>query len=115
MIIAVPENVTSTEVTSYLTGLIDGQLQDLPHNSVKLKIPLKTSIRLVKVVFEEELTLEQIVNNQPTAFCTGISEAFSVNGSDERKTVAITMSTSLYSKAITSFGNYIGFRFARAP
>ena len=103
LIIAVSVDVTSVETTNYLVSHYDLQLQDLTNNTVSLKVPLNTSFHLVKVVFKENLTLDNIVNNQPTAFCTGISEAFSVNSSSESKTIAITMDTNLYSKDIVSF------------
>ena len=102
-IIAVPENITSITVSDYLTRYYDRQLQDLTNNTVKLKIPLNMPLRLAKVVFKDVCELDEICSYQPTAFCAGISEVFSVNGSEESKTVAITMDTSLYSKTITSF------------
>jgi hypothetical protein len=102
-IIAVPENITSITVSDYLTRYYDRQLQDLTNNTVKLKIPLNMPLRLAKVVFKDVCELDEICSYQPTAFCAGISEVFSVNGSEESKTVAIAMDTSLYSKAITSF------------
>ena len=103
LIVAVPEHITSVSISSYLTDLFDRQLQDLTTNTVSLTIPLNTAMRLAKVVFKETLTLDHIVNNQPTAFSTGISDVFSMNGSEESKTVTIIMDGSFSSKAITSF------------
>ncbi len=103
LIIAVPAEITSVGITDYLSNFYHRQLQDLTNNTVNLRIPLNTPIRLAKVVFKEVCTLDEICSNQPTAFCAGISDAFSITGNDESKSVAITMDTSLYSKAITSF------------
>jgi len=103
LIIAVPASVTTIGITEYLSTYYDSQLQDITNNRVKLRIPLNTSIRLAKVAFEELCTLDEICSTQPTAFCTGMSEAFSVNGDEESKSVAITMDASYNSNAITSF------------
>ena len=100
---ALPENITSVNKTEYLTHDYDRQLQDLTDGTVSLIVPLNTPIRLAKVVFLEALTLNTIVTNHPTAFCTGLSDAFQITGTDRKKTIAITMNSLLYAKAITSF------------
>jgi hypothetical protein len=92
VIIVVPENITAVGVTGYLTEFYDTQLQDLTNSTVSLRIPLNTPIRLAKVVFKEVCTLDHICSNQPTAYYTGISESFSVSGSEESKTIIITFS-----------------------
>ena len=103
LIMALPENITSVNKTEYLTHDYDRQLQDLTDDTVSLIVPLNTPIRLAKVVFLEALTLNTIVTNHPTAFCTGLSDAFQITGTDRKKTIAITMNSLLYAKAITSF------------
>ncbi len=92
LIIVVPGNITAVGITGYLTEYYDTQLQDLTNNTVSLRIPLNTPIRLAKVVFKEVCTLDEICSSQPTAYYTGISESFSVSGSEESKTVTITFS-----------------------
>ena len=104
LIIAVSGNVTASGINNYLTVSYDRRLQDLTNNTVSLSIPLNARIRLVKVVFQEELTLEYILRHQPKAFCTGISNAFKVKGNDAAKSITLTMDSVLYSKEITAFG-----------
>ena len=103
LIIAVYDHVTSVGTTNYLVNLYDQQLQDLDNSTVSLDIPLNTKIRLAKIVFQKELTLEYIINNQPQAFCAGISEPFTVTGDDVSKIISVRMDNVLYSKDITFF------------
>lgn len=103
LIIAVPMNISSVGNNNYLLPDYDKQLQNLANNTVNLRIPLNISIRLVKVVFQEKLTFDDIINSQPTAFCTGVSQAFFVKGNDADKIVSLTMDSVLYSKNITQF------------
>jgi uncharacterized protein DUF1566 len=99
LILAVPGNITSLSITNYLESDFDRELQNRVDNTVSLKIPLNVSIRLVKVVFNQVLTLDDIVDNQPTASYTGISEVFMVAGGEESKTIAIAR----FSSDMTSF------------
>jgi hypothetical protein len=92
IIIAVPYDITAVTISNYLTQYYDRQLQDLTNNTVSLSIPLNTPMRLAKIAFKEVCTLDHICTIQPTAYYTGISESFSINGSEESKTVAITFS-----------------------
>jgi len=102
-ILAVPASVTTIGITDYLSDYYDTQLQGFDSSSVNLRIPLNTSIRLAKIVFNEVCSLDEICYDQPTAFCGGVSDIFSVDGSEEKISVAITMGTSYYSKSLTSF------------
>lgn len=90
LIIAVPGNRASVSVSDYLATAYDEQLQNLVTDSVSLSIPTNTSIRLAKIVFNETLTLESIINSQPTADYTGISDTFSVDGSEQSKRIVVT-------------------------
>lgn len=89
LIVVVPASVSAVGTTGYLSSSFDAQLQDLTEDKVQLMIPLNTSIRLAKVAFRESCTLAEICSTQPTAYYTGISEEFSVNGSETNKTIVI--------------------------
>ncbi len=91
MIMAVPASVTSIGITGYLSDYYDAQLQDLINNSVELRIPLNTSIRLAKVTFNQICTLDEICSTQPFAYTGGISEPFIVGGEDREKTIQINV------------------------
>jgi len=51
LIIAVSGDTSAVGIADYLTDFFDRQLQDLAINTVNLRIPLNTPMRLVKVVF----------------------------------------------------------------
>jgi len=98
MIMAVPASVTTIGLTGYLSDRYDAQLQDLINNSVKLRIPLNTSIRLAKVAFDQVYTLDEICSTQLPAYTAGISEPFTISGEDRKKTIQITtLQTNFYS------------------
>ena len=103
LIVAVPGNTTSVGTSTFMNVKYDAQLLNPTNGSVSLSIPLNTSLRLVKAVFKESLTLGNIVINQPTAFCTGLSDTFAVSGSETKKTVEMTMDSLQCAKAFTSF------------
>lgn len=89
LILAVAGDVAAISSSDYLVERYDLALQDLDTGIVELSVPLNTSIRLVKVVFNQDISLSTIRQEQPTSFYTGLSEAFTVSGTETSKTVTI--------------------------
>ena len=102
LILAVPELNTTATFTKYLVDHYDRQLQNLMDSTVSLSIPLNTSLRLLKVVFVEAIVINEILNNQPTAYCLGTSQPFVVTGSEKTKTIGIPMSNCLSTVAVSA-------------
>jgi hypothetical protein len=67
----------------------DGQLQNLVDGTVTLTVPLNTTLKLAKWAYSEPYTLEQIINGDDEPSAYGISDAFTVTGADETKTITI--------------------------
>ncbi len=104
IIIAVPDSIDSVSITDYISSYYSRGLLDLASRSVELSLPLNVSLRVAEVTFTDDLSLSQIINNEPTAYTVGISDSFYISGSDSSITVSIPLSTPLSSDtAITAF------------
>jgi len=91
-IFAVPASVT-LEILDQIENAYDGKLQNLVDGTVTLTVPLNESLKLVKFAYTTEYTLDQIINDDQDAYGFGISDPFTITGSDEEKTINITMMT----------------------
>ena len=89
-IFAVPASVT-LDTLDQIENAYDGQLQDLVNGTVTLTVPLNESIKLVKFAYTTAYTLDQIINSDSESYAFGLSDAFTVSGTDEEKTIAIAM------------------------
>ena len=104
LIIAVPESITSINTTNYISDYFSRGLLDLTNSSIELSLPLNVPLRIAELTFAADLSLDQIVTDQPTAYAAGISELITIAGTDGIITVSIPLNTPLSSTAtITEF------------
>jgi copper-binding protein NosD len=102
LVLAVPSTTTSIAADNYLFTNYDLQLQNLTSNTVALTVPFDVSMRLIKVNFDEVLTLQQITSSSPEALQFGLSEPFTISRTETIKTVSITMETNTPTVSLSS-------------
>jgi len=107
-IFAVPASVT-LDTLDQIKKAYDGQLQDLVDGTVTLTVPLNESLKLVKFAYSTAYTLDQIIKDDQSAYAFGISEAFTVTGADEEKTINIAMMTGAAWGGTVQFGTANSF------
>lgn len=90
-ILAVKASDTSATYRNYINEPFDGQLQDLTNGQVQLRVPLNTTIRLVKVTFSSPYTVSRIFSERPIADNVGISDTFWITGEETEKTINIRL------------------------
>ena len=104
LIIAVPDTVSAINNFTYLTDYYARDLLDLTDGSVELSLPLNVHLCIIEVTFTENLSLSEIVSNNPTALTIGISELLTISGDTDTLEISIPLSSTLSSTAsITTF------------
>ena len=93
LICAVSASSKAATYKQYIMDDYDRQLENLINNTASLRVPLNTSLRLVKVTFTNSYSLNQIATSQPTAHYVGISDPFIITGVENEKTIYIKMSS----------------------
>jgi len=87
-IFAIADSFT-IDTIEQVTSWYDGQLQNLVDGTVTLTVPLNTPIKLAKWAYAESFTLNQIINGDDEPSAQGISDSFTVTGSDKTMTITI--------------------------
>lgn len=94
LVVAVPASRTNVTCTNWNEAEYhDAQLADKSAQTVTLKVPLNESIRLAKLDYGSELTIEQLKTNSYSAADLGISEPFTVDTGTINLTIAIDMAS----------------------
>ncbi len=92
LIVAVPESTNSISSTTYLNDSYYARgLLDISSESIELSLPLNVSLRIAEATFTENLSLSDIVSNQPSASSTGLSDPITITGDDDIVTVLISL------------------------
>jgi len=91
LVLAVPASVTSSTQAAYLIDSYDQQLQDISTGKVRLRIPLNTELRLMKVGFIKSYTLDTVMSEKPFGCSSGLSDPFLVKADQEGVSVQIIM------------------------
>jgi uncharacterized delta-60 repeat protein len=93
LIIAVPVPIGSVDHTAYITDFYSRGLLDLSSSSVELSLPLNIPMCVVQVTFTGDLSLDQIISNQPPANTIGISEPVTIDSEGGTVSVSIVLSS----------------------
>jgi ABC-type amino acid transport substrate-binding protein len=76
--------------TTSITEYFDKQKQNTTDSTVTMRLPLNTSIKLVKLTYQDVNTLSEI-NSNTLMTHVGISENFTINADDDSKNIAIAL------------------------
>ena len=90
-ILAIPATISSILSTTDMSSMYDMQMLDTTDNTVTMLLPLETSLRIVKASFEDELTLAQVTNDDPTPLFIGLSEPLTIDADTTSKAVEVVM------------------------
>ena len=91
MILAVPASISTVTTATDLSAAYDKQMLVMADNTVTLTVPLETSMRLVKLAFQDELTRATILATNPTPLFMGLSSPFTVTAATTTKSVEVVM------------------------